>query len=70
MEDGSIDFRDPTFVAQFILPIDTVVPLPHKQDLQNLLYPVVVRTFLTDVLAGVEESLLVRSLGAYATREP
>ena len=54
VEDGSVDFGDPAFVAQLILPIDTMGPLPHKQDLQNPLCPVAVQPFLTDVLAGVE----------------
>ena len=55
MEDGAvINFGDPAFVAQLILPIDTMGSLPHKQDLQNSLGPVVARPFLTDVLAGVE----------------
>ena len=70
MEDGSVDFGDPAFIAQLILPIDTMGPLPHKQDLRNPLCSVVVRPFLTDVLAGVEEYFLDRSLGAYATRDP
>ena len=71
MEDGAIViFGDPAFVAQLILPIDTVVPLPHKQDLQNPLGPVVVWQFLTDVLAGVEEYCLGRSPGANAAGEP
>ena len=70
MEDGSVDLGDPAFVAQLILPIETMGLLPHKQDLQNPLCTVVVQPFLTDVLAGVEESCLVRSLGVYATREP
>ena len=70
VEDGSVIFGDPAFVAQLILPIDTMGPLPHKQDLQNPLCPVVVRPFLTDVLAGVEESCLGRSLGADAAGEP
>ena len=71
MEDGSdVNFGDPTFVEHFILPIDTMVPLPNKQDLQRPLYPVVVRPFLTVVLAGVEEYCLVRSLGIDAAGEP
>ena len=70
MEDGSVDFRDSAFAAQLILLIDMMGPLPHKQDLQNPLCPVVVRPFLTDVLAVVEESCLGRSLGAYAAGEP
>ena len=45
-------------------------PLPHKQDVQNPLGPVVVWPFLTDLLAGVEESCLGRSLGADAARDP
>ena len=46
MEDGSIvNFGDPAFVAQLILLIDTMVPLPRKQDLKNPLGPVVVRPF-------------------------
>ena len=69
MEDGSVDFGDPAFVSQLIPPIDTMVPLPHKKYLQNPLCPVVVRPFLTDVLDGVEEYFLGRSLGAYATGE-
>ena len=57
MEYGAVvNFWDPEFVAQLILPIDTMGPLLHKQDLQNLFGPVVVLTFLTDMLAGVEES--------------
>ena len=57
MEDGAIvNLGDPAFVAQMILPIDTMGPLPHKQDPQKLLGPMVVWKFLTDVLAGVEES--------------
>ena len=64
MEDSAIvSFRDPTFAAQLILPIDTMGPLPHKQYLQNPLCPVVVRKFLMDMLAGVEESFLGRSIG-------
>ena len=71
MEDGVVvNFGDPAFVAESILPIDTMVPLPHKQDLQNTLGPVVFRPFLTDVLAGVEESCLSRSPGADAAGEP
>ena len=70
MEDGSTDFGDLAFVAHLILPIDRMGPLPHKQDLQNPLCPVVVRPFLTYVLAGVEESCLKISLGAYADGEP
>ena len=56
MEDISVDFGDPSLIAKLILPIDTMGPLPHKQDLQNPIFPVVVWTFITDVLAGVEES--------------
>ena len=41
-----------------ILPIEMMVPLPHTQDLQNPLGTVVVRPFLTYVLAGVEKSFL------------
>ena len=71
MEYGAVvNFGDPAFVAQLILPIDTMVPLLHKQDLQNPIGPVVVRPFLTDILAGVEESFLGRSLGANAPGEP
>ena len=70
VEDGSVDFGDLAFIAQLIFPIYTMGTLPHEQDLQNLLCFVVVRPFLTDVLAGVEESCLVRSLGAYSTRYP
>ena len=71
MEDGTVvNFRDPAFVAHLILPVDTMGPLPHKQDLQNPLSPVVVWSFLADVLAGVEESCLGRSLGANAAGEP
>ena len=70
MEDGSVDFGNPAFLTQLILSIDTMGPLPHKQDLQNRFFTVVVRTFLTDVLAGVEEFCLGRSLGAYYTVEP
>ena len=34
VEDGTVvNFEDPTFVPQLILPIDTMGPLPHKQDL-------------------------------------
>ena len=65
MEDGSVDFEDPAFVAQLIPPIDTMGPLPHKQDLQNPFFTVVVCPFLTEVSAGVEEYCLGRSLGAY-----
>ena len=54
-DDAIVNFRDPAFLAQFILPIDTMVPLPHKQDLQNPLGSVVVRPFLINVLDGVEE---------------
>ena len=55
MEDGAVvNFGDTAFVAQLILPIDTMVPLPHKQDLQNPLGPVAVCSFLTDMLSGVE----------------
>ena len=70
MEDGSVDFWDPAFVAHLILPIDTMGPLLHMQDLKNPLFPVVVRPFLIDVFAVVEEYFLGRSLGAYSTREP
>ena len=71
MEDGVVvNFRDPAFISQLILPIDTMGPLIHKQDLQNPLGPVVIRPFLTNVLAGVEESCLGRYLGAYAAGEP
>ena len=71
MEDSAVvNFGDPELVAQLILPIDTMGPLTHKQDLQKPLGPVVVRPFLTDVLDGVEESCLGRSLGADASREP
>ena len=57
MEDGAVvSFGDTAFISQLILPIDTMGPLPHKQDLQNPLGPVVVWPFLTDLLAGVEES--------------
>ena len=71
MEDGAVvSFGDTTFISQLILPIDTMGPLPHKQDLQNPLGPVVVWPFLTDLLDGVEESCLGRSLGADAAREP
>ena len=71
MEYGAdANFGDHAFVAQLILPIDTMGPLPHKQDVQNPLGPVVVWPFLTDLLAGVEESCLGRSLGADAARDP
>ena len=70
MEDGSVDLGDPAFVAQMILLIDRIGPLPHKQDLQNPFCPLVVQPFLTDLLAGVGEYFLGRSLGAYATGEP
>ena len=71
MEEGAVvNFGDPEFVAQLILPIDTVGPLTHKQDLQNPLGPVVVQIFLTDVLAGVSQSFFYRSLGADAAGEP
>ena len=71
MEDGAVvNFGDPAFIAQLILLIDTMGPLTHKQDLQNPLGPVVVWPFLTDVLAGVEESCLGRSLGTDADRDP
>ena len=71
VEDGAVvNSGDPEFVAQLILTIDTMGPLPHNQDPQNLLGPMVVWKFLTDVLAGVEESLLGRSLGADAAGEP
>ena len=57
MEQGAVvNLGDPAFIAQLILSIDTMGPLTHKQDLQNPLGPVVVWPFLTDVLAGVEES--------------
>ena len=49
-----VNLWDTAFVAQLILSIDTMGPLPHKQDLQNPLGPVVVWPFLTGVLAGVE----------------
>ena len=56
MEDGDVvNFGDPAFVAQLILPVDTMGPLPHKQDLQNPLGTVVVRPFILGVLVGVEE---------------
>ena len=65
MEDGAVvDFGDPAFVAQLILMIDMMGPLPHKQDLENPLCHVVVWPFLTDVLSGFEESCSDRSLGA------
>ena len=71
VEDGAVvNTGDPEFVAQLILPIDTMGPLPHKKILHNLLGSMVVWTFLTDVLAGVEESCLDRSLGADAAGEP
>ena len=70
MEYGSVDFGDPALVTQLILPIDAMFPLPHKQDLQNPLCHVVVRPFLMDFFAGVEESCLGRSIGAYASGEP
>ena len=71
MEDGAvINFGNPSFVAQLILPIDTMGPFHHKQDLQNPLFPVFVRPFLTDVFTGVGESCLGRSLGSDATGEP
>ena len=55
MEDGSVvNFGDPEFLAQLILPMNTMGPLTHKQDLQNPLGPVVVQPFPTDLLAGVE----------------
>ena len=69
MEYGSVNFGVSAFVAQLILPNDMMGTLPHKQDLKNPLCPVVVRPFLTDVLAVVEESCLGRSLGAYAAGE-
>ena len=65
-----VNFGDPAFVAQLILPIETMGLLPPKQDLQNPLCTVVVWPFLTDVLAGVEESFLGRSLGSNAYGEP
>ena len=71
VEDGAVfNSGDPEFVAQLILPIDTMGPLHHKQDLQNLLGTMVIWPFLTDVLAGVEESCLGRSLGAAAAGDP
>ena len=70
MEYGSVDFGDPALLAQLILLIDTIGPLPHKKDLQNPLCPVVIWPFLTDVLDGVEEYCLGRPLGAYAAGEP
>ena len=71
MEDGSVvDFGDPTFLAQLILTIDTMGTLPHKQDPQNPIFHVVVRPFITDVLAGVEEYCLGISLGADAAGDP
>ena len=70
VEDGSVDFGDPEFVAQSILPIDTMGPLPHKQDIKNPLFPVVFWPFITYVFAGMEESCLGRSLGTCAAGEP
>ena len=71
VEDGAVvNFGDPSFISQLILPIDTMGPLTHKQDLQNPLGHVVVWIFLTDILAGVEESCSGRSLGANASGEP
>ena len=71
MEDGAIvNLGDPAFAAQFILPIDTMGPLPHNQDLQNPLGHVVVRPFLMDMLAGVEEYFLGRSISDNAAGEP
>ena len=71
MEDSAVvNSGGPEFVAQLILPVDTMGPLPHKQYLQNLLGPMVVWPFLTDVLAGVEESCLGRYIGADAAGEP
>ena len=70
MEDVSVvAFGDTAFVAQLILPINTMGTLPHKQDLQNPLFPEVVWLFLTYVLDGVEESFLGRSLGSDAAGE-
>ena len=55
VEDGTVvNIRDPEYVAELILPIDTMGTLTHKQDLKNPLGPLVVQTFLTDLLAGVE----------------
>ena len=71
MEDVAVvNFGDPAFVAQLILLIYTMGPLPHEQNLQNSLGLVVVQPFLTDVLAGEEEYFLSRSLGADAAGEP
>ena len=70
VEDGSVDFGDPVFIAQLILLIDTMGPLLHKKYIQNTICPVVVWKFLTDVLTGVEGSCLGISLGAYAAGEP
>ena len=53
VEDGSVNFKDQTFVAQFILTIDTMVPLPHKQDSQNPLFPVVVSSLRRQGARGV-----------------
>ena len=54
MEDGTVvNIRDPEYVAELILPIDTMGTLTHKQDLKKPLGPLVVQTFLTDLLAGV-----------------
>ena len=55
MEDGTVvNFGDPEYAAELILPIDAMGTLTHKQDLQNPLGPVVVQPFPTDLLAGVE----------------
>ena len=55
MEEGAVvNFGNPAFVAQLILPMDTMGPFPHKQDLQNPLGTVVVQPFYMYVLAGVE----------------
>ena len=71
LEDFSVvNFGDTEFVAQLILPIDTMGTLPHKKYLQNLIGYVVVWTFLTDVLTGLEESCLGISLANDAAGEP
>ena len=71
MEDGAVvNFGYPELLAHLILPIYTMILLPQKQDLQNPLGPAVVRPFLTDVLDGVGESFLGRSLGVDAAGEP
>ena len=55
VEEGAVvNFGNPAFVAQLILPMDTMGPFPHKQDLQNPLGTVVVQPFYMYVLAGVE----------------